>query len=341
MLMTPNERPWSGLRPASGSPPDPDLLLDDLWERGGRPDVCTFLARWREADLGRDDFLDVLFVDQRRRWLLGQRVDVASYLPDFPRLRDDPEAFFQLVYNELVVREEMGERPDPREYAARFPDLAERLRLQLEVRQALSSNDLAGVGSPAPLETSTSAPLEPHVPGYEILGEIGRGGMGVVYRARQLKPNRLVALKMILDGRFASRLDLLRFENETEIVAALEHPNIVPILEVGHLEGLPYFSMPLLTGGSMVASQPQGPGGLRSVAGLVAEVAAAVHHAHQRGILHRDLKPANILLDEAGRPHVTDFGLAKRVRDGRGLTETGAILGSPGYMSPEQASGDM
>jgi serine/threonine-protein kinase len=277
-------------------------------------------------------------VDQRRRRLSGQRVDVANYLDDFPCLRDDPEALFQLVYNELLVREELGERPDPDEYATAFPDLAGRLRLQLEVRQALSSDDLAAVGWPPPL--STRAPPRPSVPGYEILGEIGRGGMGVVYRARQLKPKRLVALKMILDGRFASELDRLRFENEAEIVAALEHPNIVPILEVGQLQGLPYFSMPLLTGGSPVAARPGEPGGLRSAARLVAEVAAAVHHAHQRGILHRDLKPANILLDEEGRPHVTDFGLAKRVRDGRGLTETGAILGSPGYMSPEQASGN-
>ena len=114
----------------------------------------------------------------------------------------------------------------------------------------------------------------------------------------------------------------------------------MPILEVGQHEGLHYFSMPLLTGGSLAAAQPRPAGDPPAVARLVAEVAAAVHHAHQRGILHRDLKPANILLDEEGRPHVTDFGLAKRVQDGRGLTETGAIMGSPGYMSPEQASGD-
>jgi eukaryotic-like serine/threonine-protein kinase len=338
--MIPADRRRPGPRPAPGPPPDPDLILDDLWERGGRPDVREFLAGWPEADLSFDSFLDVLRVDQRRRWLVGEPVDVESYLPEFRRVHDDPEAFFQLVYNELLVREELGERPDPREYAVRFPELAGRLRLQMEIHQALSSDHLAGVGWPSPGSIATPEPLEPRVPGYEILGEIGRGGMGVVYRARQLKPNRLVALKMILDGRFASSLDVLRFENETEIVAALEHPNIVPILEVGQFQGLPYFSMPLLTGGSPVGSRPPGAGDLRPVARLVAEVAAAVHHAHQRGILHRDLKPANILLDEAGRPHITDFGLAKRVRDGRGLTETGAILGSPGYMSPEQASGD-
>jgi serine/threonine-protein kinase len=162
----------------------------------------------------------------------------------------------------------------------------------------------------------------------------------VVYRARQLKPNRPVALKMILDGRFASGHDLLRFENEAEAAAALDHPNIVPVWEAGRHDRLPYFTMPLLGGGSLAEAQPGLAGDPRRVARLVAEVAGAVHHAHRRGVLHRDLKPANILLDDQGRPHVTDFGLAKRVRDGRRLTETGAVMGSPGYMAPEQASGD-
>jgi serine/threonine-protein kinase len=288
--------------------------------------------------VGLDDLLAVLRVDQRRRWLSGQRVEVAGYLREFPSLGDDTEAVFELVYNELLIREDLGERPDPREYADAFPDLAERLRLQLEVHQALSSDEFDRLVWPAP--NGTLSPLDPRVPGYEILGEIGRGGMGVVYRARQLKPRRLVALKMILDGRFASEQDLLRFQNESEVIAALEHPNIVPVLEVGQHEGLNYFTMPLLTGGSLAASLPRPADNPRVVARLVAEVAAAVHHAHERGILHRDLKPANILLDEEGRPHITDFGLAKRVLDTRGLTETGAILGSPGYMSPEQASGN-
>jgi serine/threonine-protein kinase len=336
--MVQSDSPRPGTANGPGPPPEPDQLLDDLWERGERPDVRSFLAGWQGRGLGLVDVLAVLRVDQRRRWLSGQRVDVASYLRDAPCLRVNPEAFFELVYNELLIREELGERPDPRDYAASFPELAERLQLQLEVHQALSTDDPSRVNWPPPHEAPS--PREPRVSGYEILGEIGRGGMGVVYRARQFKPNRLVALKMILDGRFASERDLLRFANEVEIVAALEHPNIVPVLEVGQHEGLHYFSMPLLTGGSLAAAQPRPAGDPRAVARLVAEVATAVHHAHERGILHRDLKPANILLDDEGRPHVTDFGLGKRVRDGLGLTEPGAIMGSPGYMAPEQATGD-
>jgi tetratricopeptide (TPR) repeat protein len=319
-----------------GTRDGPDLLLEDLWEQGGQPDVRAFLAEWR--DVGLEDLLSVLRVDQRRRLLSGQRVEVAGYLREFPSLGDDAEAVFELVYNELLIREELGERPDPREYAEAFPHLADRLRLQLEVHKALSSDELGGFAWPPP--HGAPSPMDPRVPGYEILGEIGRGGMGVVFRARQLKPRRLVALKMILDGRFASEQDLLRFQNEAEVIAALEHPNIVPILEVGQHEGLHYFSMPLLTGGSLAAAQPRPSDDPRVAVRLVAEVAAAVHHAHERGILHRDLKPANILLDDEGRPHITDFGLAKRVLDGRGLTESGAIMGSPGYMSPEQASGN-
>jgi serine/threonine-protein kinase len=321
-----------------GSDLTPDLLLDELWERGTPIDVRTFLAPWRDQNLALQELVAVLRVDQRRRWLSGQRVELACYRRDFPELHGDPESFFELVYNELLIREELGEQPDPGHYAALYPELTQRLRLQLEVHQALSSEDLGGAEYLS--ATETQLPGELRVPGYELLGEIGRGGMGIVYRARQLKPNRLVALKMILDGRFASKKELLRFENEGEIVAGLDHPNIVPILEAGQCQGLHYFSMPLLTGGSLAASQSRPAADLRVVVRLVAEVAAAVHHAHERGILHRDLKPANILLDDEGRPHVTDFGLAKRVRDGRDLTETGAILGSPGYMSPEQASGN-
>ena len=178
---------------------------------------------------------------------------------------------------------------------------------------------------------------------YELLEEIARGGMGVVFKARQVSLNRIVAVKMILSGNLAGPSDVRRFHAEAEAAAKLDHPNIVPIYEVGVYEGQHYFSMKLIEEGNLSHAKKNR---LKTycpkeeqnwAASLVAKVAHAVHHAHQRGILHRDLKPSNILLDTEGEPHVTDFGLAKKVEDVSDLTNTGAIVGTPAYMSPEQA----
>jgi tetratricopeptide (TPR) repeat protein len=178
---------------------------------------------------------------------------------------------------------------------------------------------------------------------YELLEEIARGGMGVVYRARQLSLNRLVAIKMILAGKLATPAAVQRFHMEAESAARLDHPNIVPIYEIGEYDGQHYFSMKLIQGGTLadasLKSRIQSTNSIREAARLVSTIARAVHYAHQRGVLHRDLKPTNILLDTAGEPHVTDFGLAKLAEDESGLTMSAAILGTPAYMSPEQAAG--
>ena len=179
----------------------------------------------------------------------------------------------------------------------------------------------------------------PAVPGYEMLGELGRGGMGVVYKARQLKLNRVVALKMILAGNYASQSDLIRFLAEAEAVAAVQHPNIVQIFEVSRLNRLPYFTLEYVDGGTLsdkVRDEPLPP---RDAAALVEKVARGVQFAHEKGLVHRDLKPDNILVTSDGTPKVADFGLAKRVQIQSELTRTGTVLGTPSYMAPEQADG--
>ena len=173
---------------------------------------------------------------------------------------------------------------------------------------------------------------------FELLDEIARGGMGVVYRARDVRLNRNVALKMILSGQFASENDVRRFQLEAEAAANLDHSGIVPIYEVGKHQGHHYFSMKLLEGGSLAESMSELRRDVREAVALLSKVARAVHHAHQRGILHRDLKPANILLDSEANPLVSDLGLAKDASRDSDLTHSGAIVGTPGYMSPEQAA---
>jgi WD40 repeat protein/serine/threonine protein kinase len=175
---------------------------------------------------------------------------------------------------------------------------------------------------------------------YELLEEIARGGMGVVFKARQVSLNRTVALKMILAGKLASPALVLRFHTEAESAANLKHPHIVAIHEVGEHEGQHYFSMDYIAGQSLAERVRQGPMPLPQAARCVQTIAGAIHYAHQRGVLHRDLKPSNILLDAQGQPHVTDFGLAKLVEQESSLTQSEAILGTPSYMAPEQAAGE-
>jgi len=174
---------------------------------------------------------------------------------------------------------------------------------------------------------------------YELMQEIARGGMGVVYKARQVTLNRVVAVKMILGGQLAGPKDVQRFHTEAEAAAQLDHPGIVPIYEVGEQDGQHYFSMGFVEGQSLAKRVAEVPLEPRAAAEIVKTVAEAVQYAHARGVIHRDLKPGNILLDKEGKPRVTDFGLAKLTESGSDLTGTGQVLGTPSYMPPEQAAG--
>lgn len=243
---------------------------------------------------------------------------------------------------ELVEREQRGERVDLAAVNRDYPDLAE------DVRQLWGAVLVANVaGSDA--NGATLAPLADAVipvhdlpcrfGDFELLEEIGRGGMGVVYRARQLSLNRSVAIKMMLRGLHASPAEMDRFRAEAAAVARLEHAAIIPVYEIGEFEGRDYFCMKYVKGQTLSARLASGPLPPREAARILAVVARAIHYAHRRGILHRDLKPSNILLDEHDQPHVMDFGLAKHVKDPASLTRTGAVLGTPAYMAPEQAAG--
>jgi WD40 repeat protein len=208
---------------------------------------------------------------------------------------------------------------------------------------AAAAPGAAGEAEPVTLPPAGQAPAwaaadQGAVPGYEILGELGRGGMGVVYKARQTRLGRLVALKMILAGAHAGEADLARFRTEAEAIARLQHPHIVQIHEVGEQDGLPFFSLEFCPGGSLERKLNGTPLPPRVAAALVEKLARAMEAAHQKGVVHRDLKPANVLLAEDGTPKITDFGLARKLGEA-GQTATGAVMGTPSYMAPEQASG--
>jgi WD40 repeat protein len=275
--------------------------------------------------------------------------------PSEPTEREQRLRAVLLDYVEAVER---GQDPDRAALLARYPEFAAELREFFAGRDQfdrlaspLRSASQAVRGAPGSPGDRSTDPEGSAAGGpasgtparsfgdYEVLGELGRGGMGVVYQARQLSLNRLVAVKMIRAGQLATPSELRWFRLEARAAARLDHPHIVPIYEVGEQDGRHYFSMKLIEGNSLEKGLPHFARNHRDAARLLARVARAIHHAHERDILHRDLKPGNILLDAGGEPHVTDFGLARHPEAGSSLTASGVIIGTAGYMSPEQAAG--
>jgi len=249
---------------------------------------------------------------------------------------DSPETQVDELLAELIDRYyrdvEAGRAPDRAELIRAHPQLADDLKEFFRHHDGMSGVS-AALGPPPP---APALPPGYIVGDYELLEEVARGGMGVVYRARHRTLGRTVALKMVLAGRLASREDLERFRVEVQAAARLDHPNIVAVLEVGEHEGRRFYTMHFLDGGSLAERLGSFLDRPREAARLVQTVARAVHHAHRHGVLHRDLKPENILLDPDGNPHVSDFGLAKLYEEDSALTMSGAILGTPGYLAPEQ-----
>src|SRR5215831_11552539 len=204
----------------------------------------------------------------------------------------------------------------------------------------LASDETAAAAAGYNKKTARAAELLGELGDYELLEEVGRGGQGVVFRARQKSLNRTVALKVISLGQWASKVHLKRFRREAEAAASLDHPSIVPIYEVGERDGQCYFSMKFVEGGQLDEVVKRAPMPIRQAAHLIAKVARTVHYAHEHGILHRDIKPGNILLDQNGEPLLTDFGLARLLDTESTVTRTMEVLGTPSYMAPEQAVGN-
>jgi serine/threonine-protein kinase len=277
------------------------------------------MAAERPDAVGSAEELDDVILAYVEAVEAGQPADRTAWLTRYPHLADELGHFFadQDQFSSLVAPICVNTPPPQRGSGA----------VALEVRPPLASGCLIG--------------------DYELLDDLACGGMGVVYKARHQKLGRVVALKMIRAAALAQAEDVARFRLEAEAVAALDHPNIVPIYDVGEHDGRPYFTMKLIDGGSLAAAlgAARWSAAPRAAAQLVATVARAVHYAHERGILHRDLKPANILLDRQGEPHVSDFGLATRLPSAttpapaHTLTQKGIAVGTPGYMAPEQANG--
>jgi serine/threonine protein kinase/WD40 repeat protein len=321
-----------------------------------------------------DDGADAVCKQQRADWQNGNRTPIETYLDNHPELRKGPQAI-ALIYGEYLLREELGEWPTVEEYQERFPSYATQLGEQIRLHRLLAFS----FESPTPThryDSGQTAPslaslptILPNLPGFELVSELGRGGMGVVYKARQLGLNRLVAIKMIRGGEFADADAQARFRDEAEVIAKLQHPNIVQVFTIGTQQsplgeglGCPYFVEEFVEGGNLaecLAGKPQSPA---DAAWFIEVLARAVHYAHERGILHRDLKPANILLsllpqqpcsnsDEKDLstpgslrsliPKITDFGLAKQLDVAvPARTIDGTVLGTPEYIAPEVARGD-
>lgn len=330
--------------------------FERAWHQGKQPSIDDYVAEQRKSS--HRLLVEMVHADLEFRLKAGEPARVEEYVERYPELSSDSATLVDLLSREFELRRRTDLALSLDEYRTRWPDhaavLAERFATTksdenglstttADIRRAQHAGDAVASTIDAPPTDRTIDSLTPgHTSGdYEILSELGAGGMGVVYKARQRSLKRLVALKTIRAGEFANADQILRFQAEAQSVARLNHPGIVPVYEVGIYRGLHFFSMQYLPGGSLSDRLKEGPLPARDGAVIVRQVAEAVQAAHDQQLIHRDLKPGNILLDEQGVPRVTDFGLAKQLDGDQGLTQTGDVMGTPSYMAPEQAQGQL
>ena len=287
--------------------------------------------------------IDAICLQFERAWQKDEISSLEEHLAQgLPE--DHDSLLFELLMIELSYRQRRGENWEWGEYHRRFQADRDCLDAVVEQFARYGSTITDGHGQGLFREAPQLPQRIRYVGNYEILEEIARGGMGVVFKARQTRLNRLVALKMLLGSLLATPAAIRRFQHEARIAARLDHPRIVPIHEIGEFEGHPWYTMDYVPGLSLDGEVRPGPLDASRAARLVRQIAETIQFAHDQGVLHRDLKPANILLDSDGDPLVADFGLAKlnRNQDLEGmetLTATGQVVGTPSYMSPEQATG--
>jgi len=296
--------------------------------------------------LQEDEFQELRQVccELRERLRAGESARVEELLEIHPLLARNDDAVLELIHAEVSTRNDMGQRSTLEEWEERFPRLLPRMEQIVSLRSVFDSEmptlTDSSAGTADPLASVQAPDGRLRIGNYQILQEIGRGGMGVVYKARQANLSRIVALKMILAGEHSGLRERARLRNEAQAAAQLMHPNVVQIFEIGEHQGLPFLAMEYVAGGNLTRTLRAMPQAFRWSARLTETMARAIHVAHQRGIVHRDLNPSNILIALDGTPKISDFGLAKFLVDDKGLSLSGVILGTPSYMAPEQVSGN-
>jgi serine/threonine protein kinase len=319
---------------------DPVDAVETLWAQpGDAPHLSSLLAEhphWSIRELR-----VALLVDQRLRGQTQQPWSTEDYLALVPSLATDDELALDLIYGECRQRTRQGNPPNLEELIDRFPHLQQRLERQIEIAawfDNASGSDSQSLEGDETLDEEGTVEPDPatiRFGDYELYEEIARGGMGVIYRARHRKLKRIVALKMIRPERLMRAADLRRFKNETQIIAQLNHPNIIDILHVDQVDGIHFFTMRMIQGRDLESRRTEYLHDVRCAARLLSKVAAAIHYAHQHGVLHRDLKPSNVLVDESGVPFVVDFGLACHQSDVNAVRLSDEFQGTPAYAAPE------